>query len=218
MARFSALCVLLPAFWLALPGRAQEIHLNEAGSGPVLSRSAFAHGYRHGYEEGYHQGNVDINMGREPRSQRKAQFRGVKLKPDYAPSFGSKRSFDEGFDAGLKAGYVDGYYGRAFRAVELLRLVAVEVDRAPPPEDPGSIYFDQGLAGGYHDGWQQGSSTTGAEKLDFHGVPCSPPHSEKRQDLAAHGSYCEGYRRGYVLGLNDILALRSNVFFLEASK
>lgn len=219
MLKLSPLGVLVAALGFALPGSAQESHLTEPGSGAVLSRSAFAHGYRHGYEEGYHQGNVDINLGRVPRTRQKAQFRGLKLKLDYSPSFGSKRSFEDGFETGLKAGYADGYAGRMFRAVDSLRLVAAAVAPAPPAEDPGSVYFDQGLAGGYRDGWQQqGLSPIAAGPPDFRAIHCAPFHPEREQDLPAQDSYCEGYRRGFVLGQADALALRQDSVFLEASK
>jgi hypothetical protein len=218
MRRFSVFLVLL-APCLALPACAQDNHLNEPGTGLILSRSAFAHGYRHGYEEGYHQGNVDINMGRIPRFQQKGQFRGLKLKLGYQPGFGSKRSFEDGFTAGLRAGYSDGYAGQTFRAVESLRLMAAEIAPTPPAEDPGSIYFDQGLTAGYQDGWQQGaSSKSGAEPTDMHRVDCAPFHPEKDVDLPAQSSYCEGYRRGYVLANTDIQALHRDSAFLEASK
>ena len=219
MLNLSAFRVLLPAMCLVLPAVAQEIHLNEAGSGPIQSRSAFAHGYRHGYEEGYHQGNVDINMGRDPRSQQKAQFHGLKLKLGYSSGFGSKHSFEEGFQAGVKAGYADGYAGRAFRAVDSLRLVAVAVAAASPPEDPGSIYFDQGVAVGYRDGWgQKEPASSATDAPDFRSVACVAVHPEKERDLPAQASYCEGYRRGYVLGQADALALRRDTSSLEASK
>jgi hypothetical protein len=200
-------------------GWAQDVHLNEAGSGAILSRSAFAHGYRHGYEEGYHLGNVDINMGRSPRSQQKGQFHGLKLKSSYMSSFGPKRSFDDGFAAGLRAGYADGYFGRTFRAVESLRLVAAEITSTAPPEDPGGIHFDQGLTAGYQDGWQQGAtSQSSAEPMDMRHANCGPVHPDKDHDRPAQDTYCEGYRRGYVLGRTDILVLRRDSIFLEASK
>ncbi|HEY6306942.1 MAG TPA: hypothetical protein VI488_10855 [Candidatus Angelobacter sp.] len=217
MPRISAFRVLVAVLCLAPLGHVQEVHLNEAGSGAILARSAFAHGYRHGYEEGYHLGNVDINMGRVSRTQLKTQFHGLKLKPGYSPSFGSKRLFEDGFEAGLKAGYVDGYAGQMFRAVDSLRLVAAAMEAAP--EDPDNVYFDQGLAAGYREGRQQAEpSTPGAGPLDFHAVACVPFHPEKEQDLPAAGSYCEGYQRGYVLGQYDALALRGDSAFLEASK
>jgi hypothetical protein len=189
--------------------------LNEDGSGVLLSRSAFAHGYRHGYEEGYHQGNVDINMGRIPRPQAKGQLRGLKLKLGYAPAFGSKRSFEDGFTVGLRAGYSDGYAGQSFRAVDLLRQMAVELAPTPPPEDPSGVYFDQGLAAGYLTGWQQGaSSKSGVGRTDSAEADCGQPG----RDIPAPGSYCEGYQRGFVLGKTDIVVLRRDSIYLEASK
>jgi hypothetical protein len=219
MPKLSFLGVLATALVLALPAGAQDSHLSEAGSGAILARSAFAHGYRHGYEEGYHQGNVDINMGRIPRFQQKGQFHGLKLKVGYSPSFGSKRSFEDGFDAGLKAGYSDGYAGQMFRAVDSLRLVAAAMASTAPAEDPKSVYFDQGLASGYREGWQQGQrSPKGEEPPDLNRVTCAPFHPETEHDLPAESSYCEGYRRGYVLGRTDVVALHRGSVFLEASK
>jgi hypothetical protein len=218
MLRSSTFLALLAAC-LSVRGGAQDIHRNEAGSGIILSRSAFAHGYRHGYEEGYHQGNVDINMARIPRFHQKGQFRGLKLKFGYLPSFGSKRLFDDGFAAGLRAGYSDGYAGEKFRAVDSLRLIAVEIASTPPAEDPGGAYFDEGVTAGYQDGWRQGaSSQSGPEPMDPRRVDCGRFHPQKEIDRPAQGSYCEGYRRGYELGRTDILILRRDSIFLEASK
>lgn len=219
MPRFSSFLVLVAACLIS-SSPAQDVHLNEAGSGVILSRSAFVHGYRHGYEEGYHHGNVDINMGRLPRSQQKGQFRALKLKSSYMPSFGAKRSFEDGFAAGLRAGYADGYSGRTFRAVESLRLMAVEIASTPPSEDPGGIYFDQGLTAGYQDGWQHGatSQSSSAEPMDMRHVNCGSFHPENDHDRPAQDSYCEGYRRGYYLGRTDIQVLRRDSIFLEASK
>jgi hypothetical protein len=217
MYKLLSFVVPFAAMWLNLPCCAQEPHLNEAGSGVILSRSAFAHGYRHGYEEGYHVGNVDINMGRQPRSQ-KLQFHGLKLKLGYSSSFGPKHSFEEGFEAGLKAGYTDGYAGRTFRAVDSLRAVAAAMAEIAPPEDPGGA-FDQGVAFGYRDGFQQGESATpGAVSMDFHLVACTPSHPDNEQDSPAQASYCEGYRRGFVLGRADGFMSRTEFDFLEASK
>lgn len=218
MHKVLSLVVLVAAVWLNQPCSAQETHLNEAGSGAILSRSAFAHGYRHGYEEGYHVGNVDINMGRRPRSE-KSQFRGLKLKLGYSSSFGPKHSFEEGFEVGLKAGYTDGYAGRAFRAVDSLRAVAAAMAEVAPAEDPGGAYFDQGVAFGYRDGFQQGNSATpGAASMDFRLVACTDSHPDSEKDSTARGNYCEGYRRGFVLGRADGFMSRTEIDFLEASK
>src|SRR5215472_17769312 len=113
--------VLFPLLFLVLANSSaaqtagRESHLSEAGSSAIFMRSAFAHGYRHGYEDGYHLGNIDINMGRPPRTKL-SQFRD--LTPRYAPEFGSRKSFEEGFREGLRAGYDDGFMGRMFRAVQ----------------------------------------------------------------------------------------------------
>jgi flagellar biosynthesis/type III secretory pathway protein FliH len=218
MHKLLSFVVLFTAMWLTQPGSAQETHLNEAGSRAILSRSAFVHGYRHGYEEGYHTGNIDINMGRRPRTQ-KMQFHGVKLKLGYSPSFGPKQSFEEGFGAGLKAGYSDGYAGRTFRAVDSLRAVAAAMAESAAAEDPGNAYFDQGVALGYRDGFQQGDSGMPATvSMDFHLVACTQLDPDKEKDPPAQGSYCEGYRRGFVLGRADGFMSRTQPDFLEASK
>jgi len=195
---------------LALAQDRGESHLSEPISGVVFARSAFAHGYRHGYEEGYHLGNLDINMGRLTRTK-KGQLRGLSL--GYSSAFGPRRSFEAGFHAGLKAGYADGYDGRTFRAVELVRSVAGELKAVPSTADPAGLYFDQGLGTGYYDGLQQGESAP----ADFHEVSCAQFHPQKREDLPAEGSYCEGYQRGFVLGRSDAVAL-ANRPALEASK
>jgi hypothetical protein len=195
--------------------RLQESHLGEAGSGPLLSRSAFAHGYRHGYEEGYHIGNVDINMGRLARAADKKQFHGVKISTGYSSSFGPQASFEAGFQVGLKAGYHDGYQGRSFRAVHSARSLSADLDGEPQAHDGSSTYFDQGVASGYEEGFRQGeASAPGQAPIDFRQVKCP----ESGPDSATQSSYCGGYRRGFVLGHTDALALRPDFVSLEASK
>jgi hypothetical protein len=212
---------LLPSILLfltaatAMPADAQESHLREAGSGTVLARSAFAHGYRHGYEEGYHLGNIDVNMGRLARKKRD-QFHG--LSQGYSSQFGPKKSFESGFEAGLQAGYSDGFTGRSFRAVEATRALARALEPASPA-DPSGVYFDQGLASGYIDGYQRGATAPAlAPPLDAAAVACSQFHPLKPQDAAAESSYCEGYRRGYVLGHTDALVRGVDRPALEAVK
>src|SRR5215467_281058 len=115
--------VLFPLLFLVLANSSaaqtagRESHFAEAGSSAIFLRSAFAHGYRHGYDEGYHLGNIDINMGRHPRTKT-SQFHDLSL--HYAADFGPRKSFEAGFEEGLKAGYADGFVGRMFRAVENL--------------------------------------------------------------------------------------------------
>jgi hypothetical protein len=211
---------------LALPGAAQEKHFSETGSGVLFSRSAFAHGYRHGYEEGYHVGNIDINMGRLAR-RTQSVLHGLKC--GYSAGFGPRRSFEAGFEAGVKAGYGDGYTGRTFRAIEAVRAVASVLERAPLPADPASVYFDQGLALGYRDGFESGAGALFASMFrgpappayappDLHSVSCGQFHPGREQDFAAQGSYCDGYRRGFILGQTDGQVLGAGHTALEASK
>jgi hypothetical protein len=204
---------------LALGGTAavQENHCQEPGTGPLLSRSAFAHGYRHGYEAGYHEGNIDINMARRARTEFK-QFKGLPL--GYAPGFGPRKSFDFGFALGLRAGYSDGYAGRRFRAIGSLRSIAESVSPSAPPSDPGNTFFDRGVTLGYQDGFASArpeGKGSGIVGVDLQDVPCSF-HARKKQDEAAESSYCDGYRRGFVLGHGDGLTLRPGEGLLEASK
>jgi hypothetical protein len=204
MSVFRPFLVLLLAACPAMPGSAQEPHLTEAVSGSIYARSAFAHGYRHGYEEGYHLGNVDINMARLPRTK-KSQFRGLNL--GYSPEFGLRRSFEAGFQAGLKAGYGDGYDGRSFRAVESARSMAVALDGALSPADPGGSFFDQGVGAGYRDGLAQGHGSVPDPAIgDFHLIACSNSHPDKPEELPAQPSFCDGYQRGFALGRSDALA------------
>jgi flagellar biosynthesis/type III secretory pathway protein FliH len=193
----------------------QETHLKEAGSAVVLARSAFAHGYRHGYEEGYHLGNIDVNMGRLARTKRD-QFHGVSQ--GYSSQFGPKKSFEAGFESGLPAGYSDGFMGRSFRGVEVTRSLARALERAFPAESSGQ-YFDQGLASGYGQGFQKGTAAPAlAMPLEASMVTCPQPHSLNTPDVAAESSYCEGYRRGYVLGYTDAVVRGVDRFALEAVK
>lgn len=199
----------------ALPATSQESHFAEAGSGVVLTRSAFAHGYRHGYEEGYHLGNIDVNMGRLARKKRD-QFHG--LNQGYSSQFGPKKSFETGFEAGVRAGYSDGFTGRSFRAIGTMRQLARALE-PPSPADASSVYFDQGLASGYSDGFQRAANSLPLDPpLDAVAVACVAFRPLKPQDVGAEGSYCEGYRRGYVMGHNDALVLGVDRPALEAVK
>ena len=200
--------------------------MSEKGSGPILSRSAFAHGYRHGYEEGYRLGNLDVNMGRLARVK-KSQLGRLNLA--YSSGFGPKKSFEAGFYSGLRAGYGDGFAGRTFRAVDAIRAIATDLDETSPGADPANYSFDQGLAAGYSDGFEHGEpSGQPSGALDFQNVGCARLSSDKQasgkqafdkqEDFLAQGTYCDGYRRGFVLGRGDALALGSDPSPLEASK
>ena len=193
----------------------QDLHLQEAGSAVVLAHSSFAHGYRHGYEEGYHAGNTDINMGRAPRVRVTDLH---KLKTGYVAQFGRRNIFEAGFRAGLKAGYADGYNGRKFRAVGTLRALATALDDSPAASDPRHEYFDDGFSAGYDSGFQRGGADNSAAEIDFRVVDCAQFHPARQSDVAAEGSYCEGYRRGFALGRADGFVLRPDGARLEASK
>ena len=215
MPRF-LLSIAALAVFAGVLARTQDMHLQESGSAVVLSHSTFAHGYRHGYEEGYHAGNTDINMGRPPRAKL-AELRD--LKTGYLDQLGPKKVFEAGFHAGLKAGYSDGYLGHNFRAVDTLRALAAALDDSSPAGDPKHIYFDDGFSAGYDNGFQRGgAANTSAAQVDFRGVDCNQFHPAHQRDVAAEGSYCEGYRRGFALGHADGFALRPEGGRLEASR
>lgn len=194
--------VLLQMLLLLLAGSsptaspATESHLREAGTSALFLRSAFAHGYRHGYEEGYHVGNIDINMGRHPRTK-VTQFHDFSL--GYSLEFGSKKSFERGFHEGLKAGYNDGFVGRKFRAIENLRMISVALDQTAPPSDPGNTTFDRGISTGY----DHALSSPSPEQRDPGFIACPA-------QVAAEGSFCNGYRRGYMLGQADEIVLHGD--------
>jgi hypothetical protein len=214
MVRIAALVVALVA--VSASAQVQEKHCQERGAGAILMRSAFAHGYRHGYEAGYHEGNIDINMARPPRTQAK-QFKEVSL--GYDSSFGAKKSFELGFAQGLKAGYGDGYAGKTFRAVDGLRSAALAIAEKPIPVDPENVFFDRGVSAGYQDGLTRGDRENSASKetRDLATVSCSF-HPGKPDEVAAEPSYCDGYRRGFLLGEADRHALGPEQSLLEASK
>jgi len=202
----------------ALQTQTREKHFSEGGVGSLFSRSAFAHGYRHGYEEGYHSGNLDVNMGRIVQN-RKTLLHGVKY--GFSPGFGSRRSFEAGFEAGLTAGYSDGYAGRTFRAIESVRAIASALEGSPQPSDSASVSFDQGLAFGYREGFANGGSPAASgPPEEFHSIGCGqfPLQVAPDQDLTAQSSYCDGYRRGFVLGHTDARVLGADQAALEASK
>lgn len=211
---------------IVISAGAEDLHLHEPGSAVVLSRSAFAHGYRHGYEEGYHIGNTDVSVGTQPRAKLK-NIRGVKL--GYASQFGPRAVFEKGFQAGLRAGYCDGYSGYAFRAVDSLQALSASLEESHTPGDGKFANFDQGFFSGYNDGFEHGGPAQPAvAQVDFHFVSCSnfhPAnlqsanlHSAKQSDQPTDKSYCEGYRRGFTLGHADGSVLAPDSSRLEASK
>ena len=192
-----------------------ETHLHEPGSSAIFMRSAFAHGYRHGYEDGYHTGNIDVNMSRQPRTKA-AQFHGITSR--YSPEFGPRKSFEAGFQEGLKAGYSDGFLGRPFRAIENLRFLAIALDENPASTDPGNVYFDSGFSTGYDHGFDHAQKAgPEATTLNVRLIGCRFQPG-KHQDLAAEGSFCDGYKRGYVLGHADGIVLTPEATGLSARK
>src|SRR5262249_19151006 len=162
---------------------------NEPGSGAVMTRSAFAHGYRHGYEEGYHHGNVDANMGRPPQVKLD-KLRGLKM--GYDSSFGLQKSFESGFRAGLQAGYGDGFARRSLRAVPSCRELGKALDSAPGTNDPSGTYFDQGVASGYSDGFERTVANPSSAGQSLESVPCARFRPAREGDAVAQTSYCEG--------------------------
>jgi len=156
-----------------------------------------------------------VNMARRPRTQYK-QFKGLPLW--YERSFGSKKSFERGFALGLEAGYGDGYAGKTFRAVDSLRMVGGSLNAHPGRGDPGNIFFDRGVTLGYQD-WiaSSQSARNGTIVADMNPVKCSF-HPDSKKQAEAEPSYCDGYRRGFLLGKSDGLDLSPEQMLLEASK
>lgn len=191
---------------------AEDSHLKESGSAQIFLRSAFAHGYRHGYEQGFHQGNIDANMAR-PAKSRPAQFKGIPS--GYDSAFGPRKSFEQGFAEGLKAGYGDGYAGRSFRAVRLLREAGASLDADPSSDDPANLNFDRGVAFGYRNGFDRAASGPSESQLDDRSATCLRG-SAADQAAEPAPSFCDGYRRGYLLGHADGLALFAQRKLLEA--
>lgn len=195
---------------------AGESHLRESGAGAVFMRSAFAHGYRHGYEDGYHAGNIDVNMSR-PQRTKLSQFHGLSSR--YSPEFGPRKSFEAGFEEGFRAGYSDGFVGRPFRAIENLRFIAIALDQNPAATDPGNVYFDLGFSTGYDHGFDHAQKAgPDAANLNLRMIGCTQFHPSKHQDVAAEGIFCDGYRRGYVLGHADAIVLTREPMALAARK
>jgi hypothetical protein len=207
---FPSIFLLLAVSVSAGQAATQESHFTDAGARRIFLRSAFAHGYSHGYEEGYHQGNIDVNMAHTARTNH-LDLHGIPLQ--YSPEFGSKKSFESGFRAGLKPGYADGYAGRKFRAVEALRSLAGALDEKAPTCDPQNAYFDGGFASGYGRGLEHaaGKPSSSAMQLDASFEACQRVfHPRTRQDEDAQPAFCDGYRRGYMLGNADALAQGSD--------
>lgn len=211
-------CLILVALFgmATAPGTAQQAadpHLSEPGTAVLVSRSAFAHGYRHGYEAGYHWGNIDVNMAR-PQKAKPALIKGISI--GYQPVFGPKHSFERGFRSGLKAGYSDGYAGKNFRAVAEFRSLAASLN---PNADsvPDKTYFDNGVLAGYSRGLDRHAQAPSSSPLDFHLVTCPQTtfpsnHSDLQQ------IFCEGYQRGFALGRADGAVLGPEHGLLEASR
>ncbi|HEY6250278.1 MAG TPA: hypothetical protein VI685_09970 [Candidatus Angelobacter sp.] len=192
----------------------REPHYCEPGSGAISMRSAFAHGYRHGYEEGYHMGNIDINMGRKPHTK----LSQIHALSHYSSSFGPRKSFESGFQQGVRAGYMDGFAGRVFRGLDNLRLTAVALDQSPAAADPGNVYFDQGFSAGYDQGLDSvRNEGPQPEKVDISLISCSTA-SGKRIEEVVKGTFCDGYRRGFILGHADGIVLGPNAMVLASRK
>ncbi|HYX52432.1 MAG TPA: hypothetical protein VE783_03210 [Candidatus Limnocylindrales bacterium] len=197
MKRLIAILCFLAVPLMIVRAADRDPHIQEKGSGIIISQSCFAHGYRHGYEEGFHYGNLDVNMAR-PQRTRWRQFR--ELRSHYSNEFGSRTSFDAGFKAGAIAGYVDGYRGNGFRAIE-------ELSRLGAEKSAPSVDFDSGIAAGYQAGLAQTPTKEEAK------APCSTPEDRKHAE-----PFCDGYQRGLVLGKSDRVALSGSAAVLEASR
>jgi hypothetical protein len=165
---------------IAIAQQQTDSHLTEPGTAVLVTRSAFAHGYRHGYEAGYHLGNIDANMAR-PQKAKLARFR--KIPTGYQPEFGSRRSFEHGFQSGLKAGYSDGYAGRNFRAVAEFRSLSASLS-AKAESTTGDAPFDSGVLVGYTQGLDHAPSSPSAADLDFHLVTCPESASTGSHDFS----------------------------------
>lgn len=202
---FAPIFFLLSISTWAAQADSRDPHFHESGSGAFCARSAFAHGYRHGYEEGYHAGDMDINMGRRERS-RPSGFRDSAL--HYSPEFGPKKSFVAGFQQGLEAGYRDGFFGRKFRAVEILRASAAALDEDLKSADPANSYFDAGVSAGYSQGLHSDQDQAYlAQPLDLVYAGCVRLQPKGQKDAAAQAIFCDGYQRGYRMGRADGLVL-----------
>lgn len=191
------------------PLLAQDVHLREPGTSAIFQRSAFVHGYRHGYDEGYHLGNIDINMGRHPRTM-SSQFHDASS--HYTAEFGSKKYFEAGFQEGLKAGYGDGFLGRKFRAVEDLRWISHALD-PNVAGDPGNAIFDAGIVAGYNSARKNSLPSSSIKDAPSNFQACSHLGAAEQ----AQTSFCDGYHRGRMLGEADALA-RALDFSLTARK
>lgn len=215
MVKFVISVAIVFALTFSAQAREHDGHLNEPGAGALFTRSAFAHGYRHGYEAGYHVGNVDINMARGPRTKFK-EFKGLPL--GYERSFGPKKSFELGFALGLEAGYGDGYSGKMFRAVDTLHMIGESLNASPGRGDPDNTLFDRGVTLGYQKGLAASrSGTTHTVPTGMDSAKCSLP-AGRIQQAEGQISYCDGYRRGFLLGRSDGLDLSPAQILLEASK
>jgi hypothetical protein len=165
-------------------------HARDAAA-PLLTRSAFAHGYLHGYEEGFHAADQDIHTGHTYMLVRAPER---KMRTAYKRQFGDRELYLAGFREGARAGYDDSISGRAFRAIGELRTASASLN--PSPHDHS---FDRAFADGYFAGRSFGrSDAQPLTDFNFVGAIC---RASKRAPNGA--DYCDAYARGYRVGYGD---------------
>ncbi len=161
----------------------------------IFVKSAFAHGYMHGYEQGFHNGDVDLQMGRGFRDTKtQAEFK----KPvGYHPQFGDKSLFEDGYRNGFLVGYTDSFFGRNFRAAQLLEHKGTQLANGDAHFDHT---FDRAFRDGYTEGRRQGlSDGRGSEVARLEAETCQTPPSHG----TVSADYCDAFRTGYKLGYSD---------------
>ncbi len=165
-------------------------------SGELFIKSAFAHGYMHGYEAGFHNGDVDLQMGRDFRDV-KAQYE-YKRPSGYRSQFGDKSQFENGYRKGFLVGYTDCFFGRNFRAAQLLNN---KTGSFPNDSLAFDRHFDHAFRAGYESGQQKGLAD--GRNLSANGgldlVNCQI--NTDREGIAPE--YCPAYQEGYQLGYSD---------------
>jgi hypothetical protein len=188
---------------LALPfsGQALDSHFADQAAGPLYRKSAFAHGYIHGYEDGYRAGDRDLQMGRERRGLENDREL-PPAKSAHRAEFGRRQDFLAGYREGYRVAYGDSYAGRPFRAVAAGRAIAHGLPQVQPDAAP-SRTFDSGFIAGYTKGRKSGLEDA---RLGAHFQPLSDGCAGQQllSEASRHsGDYCEGLKRGYILGYGD---------------
>ena len=189
--------------------KSDDQHVLESEAAPLFAQSAFAHGYLHGYEEGFHAGDQDFQNGHIKSAAEHLKQASI---PSGSGPGSEHKPFRSGYQYGFQAGYNDSVAGRDFRALDLLRTVADDLEMPLPPRvikgamafaplsvTGGAGEFDSAFSTGYLSGLQytrENSKPIGDFKYVL-GFCMSDSHGK------VGPAYCDAYVRGFRVGYAD---------------